>query len=403
MEKAFTKKDMVLFFIISLLFFISVSAFDPFISTYAKELGISSIVIGSIIGVTGLASLFTRFPIGIVSDALNKRRIFLQIGLVITAVTWTLAFIAPNSTTLYLGKISDGLTSSTWVIYNVMFASFFGRKEAAKAVAILSVASPAGSLLGSTIGGLIANSYGYQYSFLVAVVAAVTALMLTFFIKEKSVDLKEKYDKKIFVEQVTDRKIWLIAILATIAIMVPFGTRDTFTPLVAKDLGANAIAISWLSNTHLIVYGLAAALCGNFFYKKLGIINTAITGAALQGIIAIVIPYAPNLPTLFVLQAIAGFAFGLIFTVVTSLSVHNIPENKQSTRMGLFQSIYSAGIFFGPVMMGVLTESFSRQTGFLIIGVISLISVIFIKLNLGTNIGIDSFREPRSKLEEITE
>jgi MFS family permease len=382
-NKITNKKEVILFFIISLLFFVTITAFDPFISSYAKDLGFDSVVIGSIIGISGIVALFTRLPLGVFSDMLHKRRLFIQFGLLITIVMWSLAFLIPNATTLYLGKISDGLTGSTWVIYNVMFASYFGVREAAKAVAILGVASPLGSILGTTIGGIVANSYGYRYSFLVAVIAAILAFVLTFFTKDLSVkSIKVKYDKKILVEQITDKKIWVISILATIALMVTIGTRDTFTPLVANDLGANPLMIGMLANTRLIIYGLAAALCGGFFYKKLGLVNTAILGAILQGIIIIFIPYAKSLTVLFLLQAIQGFGYGLIFTVVTSWAVENIPEIKQSTRMGLFQSLYSAGMFLGPVLIGILIEIFSRSTGFLIMGALSIVSTILIKASI---------------------
>ncbi|MEC0346474.1 MFS transporter [Peribacillus frigoritolerans] len=382
-NKINNRKETILFFIISLLFFVTITAFDPFISSYAKDLGFDSVIIGSIIGISGIVALLTRLPIGVFSDMLHKRRLFIQMGLLITIVMWTLAFFIPNATTLYLGKISDGLTGSTWVIYNVMFASYFGVKEAAKAVAILGVASPVGSILGTTIGAVVANNYGYRYSFLVAVAAAILALVLTFFTKDLSIKgVKVKYDKKILVEQITDKKIWVISVLATIALMVTIGTRDTFTPLVATDLGANPLLIGMLANTHLIIYGLAAGLCGALFYKKIGLMNTAILGAVLQGVIIILIPYAENLTMLFLLQAFQGFGYGLIFTVVTSWAVENIPEIKQSTRMGLFQSLYSAGMFLGPVLIGILIEVFSRSTGYLIMGALSIVSTILIKTSI---------------------
>lgn len=382
MNKSLFRFDIVLFFVISVLFFISISAFDPFISAYASDLGIQPAVIGSIIGAAGLTSLFTRLPVGILSDILHRRKLFLQIGLLITIVTWTVAFFHPSATTLYIGKLSDGLTSATWVIYNVMFASLFSAREAVKAVAILSVASPVGSLVGSTIGGIIANQYGYEYSFLTAAIAGGLAFVLLFFVKEqaKPAQVAQKYSVKVLTEQLTDRKIWVLAIVGTIAMMVLYGTRDTFTPIVAKDLGANPFIISLLANTHLIFYGAAAALCGSFFYKKLGLVHTAVIGFLLQGVVAMMIPFATGLPILFVMQAIMGVGFGLCFTVVTSLSIEGTPEYQQSTRMGLFQSIYSGGMFFGPVIMGIVTQKFSLVSGFMLIGSVSLIAVVLTKV-----------------------
>ncbi|MFB7640447.1 hypothetical protein [Peribacillus butanolivorans] len=47
--------------------------------------------------------------------------------------------------------------------------------------------------------------------------------------------------------------------------------------------------------------------------------------------------------------------------------------------MGLFQSLYSAGLFLGPVLMGILIELFSRVTGYLIMAALSIASTILIK------------------------
>ncbi|WP_250697423.1 MFS transporter [Peribacillus simplex] len=256
-----------------------------------------------------------------------------------------------------------------------------------------------GALVGSIIGGIVANSYGYSYSFLVAVFAASIAFVLTFFLKEKKVTVKrETYDiKKIVKEQVTDKNLWLLSLLAIIALMASFGMRVTFTPLVARDLGADAIALSWLSNTFLIAGGIAAALCGGFFYKKLGLVNTALAGAFLQCVVAILTPFVPNLPLLFCLQALSGIAFALNFTVLMSLSIMDIPEHKQSTRMGFFQSVFSFGMFFGPVLMGILTEAFSRSFSFIIIGILSAISGILIKLFIKTKAN-ESFPDVRDQV-----
>ncbi|WP_057914692.1 MFS transporter [Peribacillus muralis] len=386
MNKVQFRFNIILFFIITVLFFISISAFDPFISSYAEDLGISPAVIGSVMGVTGLASMFFRFPLGVFSDMLNKRRLIIQVGLLITIIGWIIAFIEPNATTLYLAKFLDGITGATWVLYTVMFASYFGIHNSAKAVAFLTLADYIGALVGSIVGGIVANSYGYSYSFLVAVFAASIAFVLTFFLKEKKVTVKrETYDlKKIVKEQITDKNLWLLSLLAIIALMASFGMRVTFTPLVARDLGGDAIALSWLSNTFLIAGGIAAALCGGFFYKKLGLVNTAVVGAFLQCVVAILTPFAPNLLLLFCLQAFSGIAFALNFTVLMSLSIMNIPEHKQSTRMGFFQSVFSFGMFFGPVLMGILTVAFSRSFSFVIIGILSAISGILIKFFIRT-------------------
>jgi len=385
--------EAILFFVISILFFISITSFDPFVSSYASELGIPPVMIGSIVGITGLASMFTRLPLGVLSDIFLKRKLFIQIGLTITIVSWSIAFMNPNEYTLFIGKLSNGFTGSTWVIYTVMFAGFFKAGQSAKAMAMISVASPLGSFLGSTIGGLVINQFDYAASFLVAVISALIAFLLTFFIREVAVSSKSpKYHKSIFTNQIMDKSLWTISILGIITQMVMYGTRDSFTPLLAQNLGATPIIISWLSNTHLILFGISTALCP-LFYKHIGLKNTGILGFALQGCMVILLPFSPNLPVMFLLQAVAGIAYGLNFTFLMSIILENAKQQEKTTRMGFFQSFYSIGVFCGPLLMGFLIETFSGVVGYTIIGIISVVAALLTKVLI--------YREVPSREEKL--
>ncbi|HZG85585.1 MFS transporter [Paenibacillus sp.] len=178
-------KEAALFFVISLLFFVSITAFDPFVASYAASLGIPAAMIGTVVGVTGLASVFARLPLGIASGFVARRKPFIQAGFVLTIVCWTAAWLAPGPATLFIGKLSNGLAGAVWVIYTVMFASYFAARDGAKAMALISTATPLGSLAGSTIGGLVIHAGGYSAGFAVAVVAALLALTLTVFLREE--------------------------------------------------------------------------------------------------------------------------------------------------------------------------------------------------------------------------
>jgi MFS family permease len=79
-------------------------------------------------------------------------------------------------------------------------------------------------------------------------------------------------------------------------------------------------------------------------------------------------------------QALAGFSFGMAFAVFMSLSVVNTSEHEQTTRMGLFQTIYSCGMFFGPVLMGVLLQHVNVYAGYWVIGGLCLIAGVLTPL-----------------------
>lgn len=157
--KALLRRDVLLFFIISLLFFISIHAFDPFLAPYIMSLNVEARVMGIIIGATGLASMLLRFPTGILSDRFRRRKRIIQIGLLFTLIAWPVVYLWPTPETLFIAKLADGVTSATWVVYNVMFVAYFPPLEAAAAIAMLSVTSPVGTFYRDFGGGIYCPSF----------------------------------------------------------------------------------------------------------------------------------------------------------------------------------------------------------------------------------------------------
>ncbi|ECG1392244.1 TPA_asm: MFS transporter [Salmonella enterica subsp. houtenae serovar 45:g,z51:-] len=380
MECQFFSKNVFIFFATSVLFFVSIHAFDPFLAPYIRSIKVESKTMGFIIGATGLASMLLRFPIGIISDKLFKRKLIIQIGLLFTIIAWPLAYLHPTAETLFTAKVADGVTSATWVIYNVLFVSMFPPLQAASAIALLSVASPAGSFIGIAVAGFVATEFGPESSFLVASCSALLALILTCFVNEPKIERPSEMPGTSAVKiQLHNKSVWLLGLLCALVTLVPFATRDTLTPLLAQDHGMHVASLATLSATHLFFYALSTALCAPFFYKYLGLYKTAIIGGVLQAASAIVMPLAPDMMTIFIVQALAGVGFGMISTVLSSLVILNTPAWQQSTRLGLFQSIYSAGTFLGPVLVGYIKFYFDITNGFFVVGVIAILSVLVVR------------------------
>ncbi|HCH40685.1 MAG TPA: MFS transporter [Enterobacter sp.] len=374
-----------LFFIISVLFFICIHSIDAFLAPMMINQGMEPQVMGIIMGASGLATLLIRFPLGIVSDVVKSRKIFIQGALVLPIIAWPLAWLEPNALTLYLAKAADGVTAATWVLYNILFIRYFDRKDAPAAVAFLALAGPLGVFLGNCIGGLLIHYFENNIAFFVSCVSALVALLLTARIQDVHDPVKAPTLKACIAGarlQLADRSVWLIGILATLVILVPFATRDTLTPIYAEQLGGRAGILTLLSNIHLIFYALAIALCSSLFYQRLGLMKTAVLGIVLQVVSTLGIPFTSNMYVIYLLQALAGFSFGMAFAAFMSLSVVNTTSDEQSTRMGLFQTIYSCGMFAGPVIMGVMMQHINLSSGYLFIAALSVIAAIATPLSV---------------------
>jgi MFS family permease len=379
----FSRPELLTFFLMSVLFFICINGFDAFLAPYMVRLGIEPQTIGMIMGATGLASLCTRFPLSVVSDVLKNRKVFMQLALLLPVIAWPLAWLFPGALTFWLAKLACGFTAASWVLYNIIFIRYFRRDEAPAAVALLALAGPIGVFISNAICGAIAHWFGSTQAFFVPAFAGCLALMLSLRIREGE-DIHKAPHLKACIEsakrQLSDGTIWFIGLLATVVILVPFATRDTLTPIYAQQLGAQAGTLAVLSNIHLLFYAIAVALCSSVFYKRLGLVNTALIGIGLQIVSSIFVPLTSSLWLIYLWQGLAGFSFGMAFAVFMSLSVVNTSENEQTTRMGLFQTIYSCGMFFGPVLMGVLLQHVNLHAGYWVIGGLCLIAGVLTPL-----------------------
>ncbi|MGX7205387.1 MFS transporter [Enterococcus pingfangensis] len=278
------KGQITLFFIISVFYTISISAFDPFIAVYANSLGFRPAMIGIIVGAAGFSSMLARFPTGIMADVLKNKLRVIRFGLMITIIGWTAAFLYPIPATFLIGKIADGLTGAVWVVVTTLFTHFFSKEQATKSIGLISFSATIGNFLGSIIGGTVAHLWGYHYSFLVAIFSAILALLLTFLLKEVSAKTThKKIELYAIKEQLSDSSIWILGLLTIIALMVPYSTRDLFTPILAIKQGGNALTVTLLANIHMIFGGLAQLMTGTFFERYLGLKRTVAFGAAGQG------------------------------------------------------------------------------------------------------------------------
>jgi MFS family permease len=207
-----------LFFIISILFFICIHSIDAFLAPMMLEQGIEPQVMGIIMGASGLATLLIRFPLGIISDVVKSRKIFIQISLLLPIFTWPLAWLEPNAVTLYLAKAADGVTAATWVLYNILFIRYFDRKEAPAAVALLALAGPVGVFIGNCIGGLLIHYFENNIAFFLSCVSGLLALVLTTRIHDVHDAVQAPTLKACIAgarKQLSDRSVWLIGILAS--------------------------------------------------------------------------------------------------------------------------------------------------------------------------------------------
>lgn len=368
-------KKIYLLYIVTTLFWYSTYLYAPVLPNYIKSLGASYLMVGLILGCYGVGQLLFRIPIGIISDRLNKRRIFITLGLLSLVISSIGMYFFTTPVLILIFRSFSGIAAAFWVIFTVLYSSYFAESEAAKAVGILNAFCNGGILFGLLSGGFIVKAFSVRAAFLISVVTAAAGLLLSLAIPEKKVDRKPAEIKELLMV-VKDRNFQTVSVIGVICQFVTFATVYGFTPVVAAGLGASEFQIALLTALSAVPAVIGSVLSGSFFAKKLGEKRTMIGGLVIAALCCGIIPFAHNMAVLSVSQFIGGFGTGTVFPLLMGLSIQNVSGDKRATAMGIFQAIYGLGMFLGPTIVGALTDGIGILWGFISIGGVALSGVL---------------------------
>jgi len=377
-------KKAFLFCIATSFFWFSLYAYVPILSPYAESLGATHKTIGIMIGSYGFVQMLLRIPLGVISDTIKKRKVFIIMGMCFCAVSSLGMWFSKSPLLLILFRSLSGVAATTWVIFTVLYTNYFDKQDSSKAIGILNSYNYSGQVTAMFISGIITQQFGQNYAFLLAFTGAIIGLVLSFMISENT-DIDEA-PLRIgeLLEVSLDYNLLVVSFIAVISQVITYSTVYGFVPVAAKALGASDFQLGMMVTLSTLPGVFASALSGTYFTRKLGERNTIVIGFIISSFSCFLIPFINDVDILIITQIIGGFGRGLSYPLLMSLSIKNIEYRKRATAMGFFQSIYAIGMFLGPVMVGFLSDSVGLNWGFIAAGIISIIGALSSQLFIRT-------------------
>jgi len=341
------------------LYWISLYLYVPTLSTYAESKTDSLALVGFVIAQYGIWQAFIRFPMGIVSDWVGRRKPFIVGGFALAGLGALVMGRASGIDELAIGRAITGLAAGTWVVLVVGFSSLFPPREAVRASALLTFINSVGRMLATGMTGWLNELGKYPLAFFAAAGAAALAIPVALLTKEQRRPPKPPSLKGI-TRLILRRDVLLPSLIAAASQYANWATTFTYTPILAKEMGATDVTLSMLTSINIgvvIVGNLAAATIS----KRIGARWMAAIAFALMATGIVGIAFAPSMPLLFLAQFCIGLAQGSSYPVLMGLSIQSVDEEQRATAMGLHQAVYAIGMFTGPWLSGVLAEEVGIQ------------------------------------------
>jgi len=177
-----------LFCVVTSLYWFSMYTYVPNLSTYAESIGASHKMVGLILGSYGFTQMLLRIPLGIFSDRINKRKIFILLGILISLLSALGMGLLKNPIFLLIFRGLTGVAAATWVAFTVLFSSYFPENETPKAIGYINSFNSLGQMVAMLLGGIVAQQLGSQAPFFLALVGGILAFILSLGIVEQKVD-----------------------------------------------------------------------------------------------------------------------------------------------------------------------------------------------------------------------
>nr|WP_269846982.1 MFS transporter [Paenibacillus sonchi] len=363
--------------IIVFMFWFSSYIYVPVLSPYVEHLGASYVMVGAVLGVYGLMQILFRLPIGIGSDVLNRRRPFIYLGLIASGASCLLFLAGADPGWALAARAVSGIAASAWVVYSVMFAGYFPKEDAGRAMGMLQFTTVIAQLASMMISGYIAEHWGWNAPFVIGGVVAAAALLLALRLPEQRQDKRENaIQLKDLAEVIKEPLLVKVSLLSVLAHCVLFITMFGYTPNQALAIGAGKESLGWLTLAFMLPHAAATLYGSRWFGRLLGDRGTLLLGFAGSALFTLLIPSMPTLAALCVTQVGNGFMQGLIFPLLLGKSVSGVAPFKRATAMGFYQAVYAIGMSGGPFVAGWMSSAYGLKGGFWLGGIAALLAAL---------------------------
>jgi len=236
--------------LVAFLYWTSLYLYVPTLPNYVQGKSEHLALVGVVLAQYGLWQALIRLPLGVAADWLGWYKPFLIAGLLLAGLGALALGTAQGVGQLAVGRAITGLAAGTWVPLVVVFSGLFRPHEALRATALLTFVGSSGRVLATALTGSLNALGGYALAFYLAGGAAALSILILLPIpQQRRPPLRPSVAG--IGRLVSRRDVLLPSLLAALCQYANWTSIFSFTPILARQLGATDGALSALTSMHI--------------------------------------------------------------------------------------------------------------------------------------------------------
>jgi MFS family permease len=290
------------------------------------------------------------------------------------AIIMILFLIANNLTELILVRGLLGLASASfWVSASTLTAEISPISEVTKSLGRYNLSWILGFTIGPYMGGLISNKYGYDVFFL----ASSGIIILSVLLISSKIYGKIKLSREISQEKakLTELKILSLSYITLLPFTMVLGIYMAIIPGHMKVIGLSASLIGLILTITNGVRGIAFLNVERFVNWSTW--RSIFMASIFLAISMYLVSSGKDAVSFVVPLVFYGIGSGIMTPVVLNFISKRTPQKLRGTAMGVHEGVYGVGMFFGPLIGGVIADKYSPMSLYSILVVVSLIIIPF--------------------------
>lgn len=370
-------KKIYFYYFVAILYWFSLYTYPAYLPIHIQSVVHDLSLTGAILSMYGLVQIFIRLPLGIASDALGKRKPFIILGLIALGVGPIILAKSNTASGLFIGRAITGFAAGTWVPLSAHIIDK-SSKDIFDTTNTLSFIGNLASILAVFVAPLLTlTRFGIESTFWVASFSALITIVVWVF-SSKGLSKKDKTLPFCSIwDEIKNPSIIFPGFLFAFIQFGIFTSTFTFIPLQGRNFQLPESQFNFL----LIFYFIVSIVTNLIMKKVLNNRNRKVIRALsfiLLSLGIIVTGFSMNYVGLLVAQLLVGISHGIGMPLFLGLAMSESRSVSRAISMGVFQSAYSIGMFFGPPISTWFAELWGISTMSLIVAIALLVFAIIL-------------------------